>query len=136
MIPRQPASAVLPVAKVDIYTNRFCPLCLQAKGVLDRKGVAYSEYIIDHDDESREVMLRRAEGRSSVPQIFINGRAIGGLEELEALDAAGQLDVLLGERPQKPGSRKASSAKTPPQADSEPTTSGTIRGLFQRFTRS
>lgn len=132
MIPRQPASSIPPVAKVDIYTNRFSPECIQAKGVLDRKGVTYSEYIIDHDDESREVMLRRAEGRSSVPQIFINGRGIGGLEQLEALDSAGQLDVLLGESPQKPRSRRSPASN--PDAAAAPEARPN-RGLFQRFSR-
>ena len=85
--------------KVEIYTWRFCPFCIRAKGLLDRKGVIYSEYAIDGDDEARSVMTRRAGGRSSLPQIFINGEAIGGCDDLHALEQRGQLDRMLGRTP-------------------------------------
>ncbi|MFO0058986.1 MAG: glutaredoxin domain-containing protein, partial [Cyanobacteriota bacterium] len=68
----------------------------RAKGLLDRKGVDYSEYCIDGDDEARRQMTRRAEGRSSLPQIFINNTGIGGCDELHALERRGELDALLG----------------------------------------
>ena len=83
-------------AKVEIYTWRFCPYCIRAKGLLDRKRVTYSEYRIDGDDEARQAMILRAEGRSSVPQIFVNNRGIGGCDDLYALDQQGVLDQLLG----------------------------------------
>ncbi|MFM7267083.1 MAG: glutaredoxin 3 [Cyanobium sp.] len=83
-------------AKVEIYTWRFCPYCIRAKGLLDRKQVTYSEYLIDGDDEARQAMMRRAEGRSTVPQIFINNRGIGGCDDLFALDQKGLLNALLG----------------------------------------
>lgn len=83
-------------AKVEIYTWRFCPYCIRAKGLLDRKGVLYSEYLIDGDETARQAMIRRAEGRSSLPQIFINNRGIGGCDDLMALDSKGELDLLLG----------------------------------------
>jgi glutaredoxin 3 len=83
-------------AKVEIYSWRFCPFCIRAKGLLDRKGVVYSEYLIDGDAAAREAMTRRAHGRSTLPQIFINDRGIGGCDELYALDREGRLDALLG----------------------------------------
>jgi len=84
------------LSKVEIYTWRFCPYCIRAKGLLDRKGVIYSEYLIDGDDTARQAMARRAEGRSSLPQIFINNQPIGGCDNLMELDQAGLLDQLLG----------------------------------------
>ena len=83
-------------AKVEIYTWRFCPFCIRAKGLLDRKRVTYSEYLIDGDETARGAMTRRADGRSSLPQIFINNRGIGGCDDLFALDQKGLLDQLLG----------------------------------------
>ncbi len=82
-------------AKVEIYTWRFCPFCIRAKALLDRKGVAYAEYTIDGDNTARAAMAERAGGRSSVPQIFIDGKGIGGCDEIHALERAGRLDPLL-----------------------------------------
>ena len=82
--------------KVEIYTWRFCPYCIRAKGLLDRKDVIYSEYMIDGDETARQAMIRRAEGRSTLPQIFINNRAIGGCDDLMELDRNGWLNQLLG----------------------------------------
>ena len=81
---------------VEIYTWRFCPFCIRAKNLLDRKGVAYTEYGIDGDDGARRQMTIRADGRSSLPQIFIDDRGIGGCDDLHALERRGQLDALLG----------------------------------------
>ena len=82
--------------KVEIYTWRFCPYCIRAKGLLDRKGVTYNEYMIDGDETARQVMVRRAEGRSTVPQIFINNIPMGGCDDLMELDRSGMLNQLLG----------------------------------------
>jgi glutaredoxin 3 len=82
-------------AKVEIYTWRFCPYCIRAKGTLDRKGVIYNEYMIDGDDTARQAMIRRADGRSTLPQIFINNRPIGGCDDLLDLEQRGLLDRLL-----------------------------------------
>jgi glutaredoxin 3 len=82
--------------KVEIYSWRFCPFCIRAKGLLDRKGIVYSDYLIDGDDTARAAMTRRALGRSTLPQIFINNRGIGGCDELYALERSGELDALLG----------------------------------------
>jgi len=94
MAPDAPAAAT--PAKVEIYTWRFCPFCIRAKNLLDRKGVAYTEYGIDGDDEARRQMTLRADGRSSLPQIFIADQGIGGCDELHTLERRGQLDALLG----------------------------------------
>lgn len=109
---------------------------MRAKALLDAKSIAYNEYIIDHDDESREVMMKRTGGSKSVPQIFINGRGIGGTHELEALDSAGQLDIMLGERPRNfvaeeaTERRRAAAAAEPSEEDG----SG-LRDLLNRFWR-
>ncbi|MCU0529986.1 MAG: glutaredoxin 3 [Cyanobium sp. Prado107] len=82
-------------ATVEIYTWRFCPFCIRAKALLDRKRVDYTEYAIDGDEAARAVMAERADGRRSLPQIFINDEGIGGCDELHALERAGRLDPLL-----------------------------------------
>ena len=80
---------------VEIYTWQTCPFCVRAKALLDRKGVSYQEYAIDGDQAARMAMAERAGGRTSVPQIFIDDRGLGGCDELHALERAGQLDQLL-----------------------------------------
>lgn len=82
-------------ATVEIYTWRFCPFCIRAKALLDRKGVDYTEYAIDGDEAARAVMAERADGRRSLPQIFIDNQGVGGCDELHALERAGRLDPLL-----------------------------------------
>ena len=81
--------------KVEIYTQPWCPFCVRAKALLDRKGVAYTEIEAPHGTPERAESIRRAGGRTSVPQIFIDGRHIGGSDDLAALDRAGRLDPLL-----------------------------------------
>jgi glutaredoxin 3 len=93
---QEASAAANPGARVEIYTWRCCPFCVRAKGLLDRKGVVYTEYSIDGDDEARRQMTRRAQGRSSLPQIFINNLGIGGCDELHALERRGELNALLG----------------------------------------
>lgn len=83
------------IAKVEIYTWSYCPYCLRAKGLLDSKGVEYSEYCIDGDEDARDEMSKRANGRSSLPQIFIDDRHIGGCDDLYALENKAELDPLL-----------------------------------------
>ena len=83
-------------ANVEIYTWRYCPFCIRAKQLLERKGVAYTEFAIDGDHAARAAMSERADGRTSLPQIFIDGQGIGCCDELHALDRKGQLDPLLG----------------------------------------
>lgn len=80
---------------VEIYTWTYCPFCIRAKALLDRKGVEYTEYVIDGDEEARSKMSERADGRRSLPQIFIGNHHIGGCDDLHELDHLGKLDSLL-----------------------------------------
>ncbi len=81
--------------KVEIYTWSRCPFCLRAKALLTQKGVEFTEYCIDGDESARQVMATRANGRRSLPQIFINDQHIGGCDDIYALNDEGQLDPLL-----------------------------------------
>ena len=84
------------MAQVEIYTTPTCPYCQAAKALLTRKGAAYEEIDVGADPSLRIAMMERAGGRRSVPQIFIDGRHVGGSDDLHALDRAGKLDPLLG----------------------------------------
>lgn len=85
------------VAKVEVYTTSYCPYCMRAKSLLKRKGVAFEEIDVTEDRALREKMIELSGGRRTVPEIFINGRIIGGYDELRALDDEGRLDPLLSE---------------------------------------
>lgn len=82
-------------ANVEIYTWQTCPYCIRAKLLLWWKGVNFTEYKIDGDEAARNNMAQRANGRKSVPQIFIDDRYIGGCDDLYGLDLKGGLDPLL-----------------------------------------
>lgn len=84
------------MAEVEVYTTMFCPYCARARGLLERKGVPYIDIDIIEEPARRDEMIRRAGGRTTVPQIFIDGEHIGGSDELVALDRAGSLDAKLG----------------------------------------
>jgi glutaredoxin 3 len=84
------------MAEIELYTTMYCPYCSRARALLQRKGVAFVDIDIIREPERRDEMIRRAHGRSTVPQIFINGEHIGGCDELVALDRAGALDPKLG----------------------------------------
>jgi glutaredoxin 3 len=84
-------------AEVEIYTWQTCPYCIRAKLLLWWKGVDFTEYKIDGDGAARVRMADRANGRRTVPQIFINNQHIGGCDDLYALDTKGGLDPLLAE---------------------------------------
>jgi glutaredoxin 3 len=81
-------------ARIEMYTTSWCPYCARARALLQAKGAAFEEISIEADPAQREVMIRRS-GRSTVPQIFIDGAHIGGSDDLHTLDAAGSLDPLL-----------------------------------------
>ncbi|QLF93284.1 glutaredoxin 3 [Pseudomonas sp. ABC1] len=83
------------MAEVVIYSSAWCPYCIRAKALLDSKGVAYEEISVDGKPDVRAEMASKA-GRSSVPQIWIGDRHVGGCDELHALERAGRLDELLG----------------------------------------
>ncbi len=80
--------------KVQIYTKRVCPYCVSAKVLLKKKGVAYEEIDVENDDE-RRAWLVEATGQRTVPQIFVDGRSLGGFSDIEALDKQGKLDPIL-----------------------------------------
>jgi len=82
--------------KVEIYSKMYCGYCYRAKRLLDSKGVAYVEYDITLGGEKRREMLDRKPDAMTVPQIFIDDVAIGGSDELAALERDGKLDALLG----------------------------------------
>ncbi len=81
--------------RIEIYTTRYCPYCLSAKALLTRKGAAFSEIDVTGDPAGREKMVERANGRMTVPQIFIGTTHVGGSDELHELERAGKLDALL-----------------------------------------
>jgi glutaredoxin 3 len=80
---------------VEIYTTPICPYCHAAKRLLDRKGVAYREIDVSRDPTLRAAMTQRANGRRTVPQIFVGDTHVGGSDDLHALDHAGNLDRIL-----------------------------------------
>jgi glutaredoxin 3 len=81
------------MATVEMYTTQTCPSCIRAKRLLADKGVEVLEIDVSFD---RSAMIERAEGRSTVPQIFIDGQGIGGFDDLAALEREGRLDPMLG----------------------------------------
>lgn len=83
------------MAKVEIYTKAFCPYCTRALRLLGDKNVAFEEYDITMGGPKRAEMIERAGGRTTVPQVFIDGRHIGGSDDMAALERAGKLDALL-----------------------------------------
>jgi glutaredoxin 3 len=83
------------VAKVQVYTTSYCPYCFRAKALLQHKGVVFEEIDVTDDRALRDKMVKLAGGRRTVPEIFINGKIIGGYDELRALEDEGKLDELL-----------------------------------------
>ena len=83
------------MSKVEIYTTRYCPYCISAKALLTRKDVQFSEIDVSSDPGGRAAMIARANGRMTVPQIFIGDVHVGGSDDLHELERAGRLDALL-----------------------------------------
>ena len=84
------------MAQVEIYSTLFCPYCARAKSLLGKKGVEYVNIDVMEEPARRDEMVSRAGGRTSVPQIFIDGEHIGGSDDLHALERDGALDAKLG----------------------------------------
>jgi len=82
---------------VTIYTRMMCGYCTAAKRLLDRKGVTYTEHDATYAPDLRQEMIEKA-GRSTFPQIFINGQHVGGCDDIHALDRAGKLDPMLAQQ--------------------------------------
>ena len=83
------------VPKVEIYTRAFCGYCYRAKRLLDSKGIEYQEHEVFFSGAEKQEMIQRSGGRTTVPQIFIDGRHIGGCTDLMELESRGKLDELL-----------------------------------------
>ncbi len=83
------------MAKIEIYTTPLCGYCARAKSLLERKGAAYEETDLTVTPGARDIMVQRAGGARTVPQIFIDGKHIGGSDDLQLLERNGQLDPLL-----------------------------------------
>ena len=81
---------------IVMYSSGWCPYCVRARALLERKGLPFREIKLDENPADRDVMLARSGGRRTVPQIFIGERHVGGFDELYALDKSGQLDALTG----------------------------------------
>lgn len=82
---------------IEIYTKSFCPYCWRAKMLLESKGVEFREISVDFGGADKEHMVQRANGRTTVPQIFIGDTHVGGCDDLMALERAGKLDPLINE---------------------------------------
>jgi glutaredoxin 3 len=82
--------------EIIVYTKDYCPYCHAAKDLLRKKGATFTEVDIQKHPERRAEMIQKAGGRSTVPQIFIGGRHVGGCDDIHALDSAGKLDPMLG----------------------------------------
>ncbi|HZF17948.1 MAG TPA: glutaredoxin 3 [Steroidobacteraceae bacterium] len=85
-------------AEILVYTTGWCPFCMRAKALLDRKGFHYRELNVEDDPVLREEMVKRS-GRRTVPQIFVGETHVGGFDELHALDRTGRLDPLVSASP-------------------------------------
>ena len=83
------------LARVEIYTKTFCGYCVRAMHLLDSKGIEYKEHLVFYGGPERQEMIERSGGRTTVPQIFIDGRHIGDCSELLELESRGKLDELL-----------------------------------------
>lgn len=84
------------MAEITIYTKPYCPYCHDAKALLKKKNVPFQEVDVARDRGAFDVMVQKAGGRVTVPQVFIDGKHIGGCDDIYALDARGGLDPLLG----------------------------------------
>lgn len=83
------------MANIEVYTTNYCPYCVKAKQLLNKKGVSFKEIDVTSDLEAREKLVIKAQGRKTVPQIFINDQHIGGCDDLYELESQGKLDQLL-----------------------------------------
>lgn len=83
------------MTKIEIYTTPICGFCFRAKRLLDRKGLSYTEINVMGDSAKRGEMMQRAKGRRTVPQVFIDGKHVGGSDDLHTLELTGELDAMV-----------------------------------------
>lgn len=81
--------------KIEVYTADYCPYCTKAKALLQMKGAQFEEIDLSGDDDARMALVEKSGGRRTIPQIFIDGKHIGGFDDLDALNKKGELDKLL-----------------------------------------
>lgn len=81
---------------VEMYSKWGCPYCVAAKALLDKKGVSYTEHDVTMDSAKRAEMTQRVPGAHTVPQVIVDGEALGGFDDINALDRQGKLDAILG----------------------------------------
>ena len=81
--------------QITIYSRPTCPFCIQAKNLLQAKNLSYQDIDIEQNPEKKEEMIKKTEGKSSVPQIFVDGKLIGGCDDLYELDEKGELDAII-----------------------------------------
>ena len=81
--------------KIEIYSTTYCPYCVRAKALMDAKDLDYTEIDVTGNDEARIALVEKSGGRRTVPQIFINNEAVGGYDDLRALEESGKLDQML-----------------------------------------
>ena len=87
---------------IVMYSTGWCPYCVRARALLERKGLAFREIKIDEDPAERDAMLARSGGRRTVPQIFVGDHHVGGFDDLYALDKTGKLDELISTKDTSP----------------------------------
>ncbi|MFN4263475.1 MAG: glutaredoxin 3 [Thioalkalivibrionaceae bacterium] len=92
------SDAVAEPTRIEMYATRHCPYCVMARRLLDSRGLSWAEVRVDHDPTARAIMEERS-GRTSVPQIFLDGRHVGGYTDLLALSRSGELDAWLAQAP-------------------------------------
>jgi glutaredoxin 3 len=88
---------VAPVAEIELYTTDCCSFCRRAKGLLEKRGIAFREVFVSRDDLDGRLAMARRTGLTTMPQVVVDGRAVGGWDDLQRLEAAGRLrEALLG----------------------------------------
>ncbi|MBK66915.1 MAG: glutaredoxin 3 [Rickettsiales bacterium] len=83
------------MAKIEVYTKDYCPYCTRAKQLLDAKGASYTEFDVTNDMDKFEEMKQKADGRKTVPQVFVDGVGLGGFDDINRLDQEGKLDSII-----------------------------------------
>src|SRR4051794_29929505 len=120
-LPYKPSvGSTVHMTKVEIYTTRYCPYCHAAKRLLSRKGVEFTEIDVSGDPKGRSDMVARANGRMTVPQIFIGSTHVGGSDDLHSLEQAGKLDALLGRGDALAGARNGPASLAPARLPPSP----------------
>lgn len=84
--------------KISVYTTSYCPYCVKAKNLLIKKSLPFEEFILDGDDNARMELVKKSNGKKTVPQIFIDDFHVGGCDELYDLDSSGELEKIISSK--------------------------------------